>query len=1027
MKTLFLAPLFLSMLLPVNQAKDPEIIQENREPMGTTIFVENMQKISLHGLWRFNWVENYNERPKNYYLADYDDKDWGTMPVPGMWELYGYGDPVYLNAGYAWKTHFYNYPPIVPDEKNAVGTYRKEIYVPAEWIGEGKDIFVHFGSVTSNITLYINGKYVGYSEDSKLAAVFKITDFLKEGKNLFAFQVDRWCDGTYLEDQDFWRLSGIARESYLYLRDESRLATIEVIPDLDSNYINGNLSVSGIVEGNPESVLLELCDPSGDLVKTVSKRIKADGTFSAHISVASPAKWTAETPFLYKLTTTLIDVSGKKGERSSINTGFRKVEIRDAQLLVNGKPILIKGTNRHEMSARGGYVMTKEEMERDVHIMKSLNINAVRTSHYPDDPYFYELCDKYGLYVVDEANIESHGMGYDKKTLANVDSYKNAHLERVMRMIKRDINHPSVIIWSMGNEAGHGTNFIACYDSIKKYDPSRPIHYERALNYNEPNKTEYSDIFCPMYYDPDNCEKYVTEHPSRPLIQCEYAHSMGNSMGGLKEYMDLVRKYSHYQGGFIWDFVDQSIIRFDPDGRARYTFGGSYNNYDPSDLNFNCNGFIAADRKLHPAAYEVGYQYRSILTRGLDPANGEIEIYNEYFFRNLDNFNLIWDIEADGRKVAEGNVSSLNIDPQTKAVLTLPVANVISDNKDAAEILLNVRYALKKKEGLLDAGTVLSHDQMTVDAYDAAAHYSEVSREAFTKGNVPAVKESFLYYFIEGEGWKADISKTTGFIERLTRDGIGEMLSEPLVPNFYRGATDNDKGAGLQNRYGIWRNPEYELVKINTVVSKSGEKPFKIKAEYNILPVEAKLTLTYSFSKNGSISVQMAMLPGENKEISDMFRYGMKFAMPSRYDNVEYYGYGPHENYIDRNSSSLIGKYRSSVDDLYQYDYVRPQECGTRTGLRYWRVLDEAGNGVEILSPEYFSASSLPYGIDQLDILSDSYNCHTCDLQPCGMTFVNIDKKQMGLGCIDSWGSLPLPQYRLPYNEYNFEFIIRIL
>ena len=672
---------------------NPRINEVNRAPMHASLDIENLKTVSLHGLWKFNWVENAWDRPEDYYRSDYDDKGWGTIPVPGMWELNGYGDPVYVNNCYVWRNFFDSRPPYVPGQQNHVGTYRRWIEIPADW--KGQDIFAHFGSVTSNISLYVNGEYVGYSEDSKIEAVFDITPYIKPGeKNLLAFQVFRWCDGTYLEDQDFWRLTGVARESYLYARAPQRLLTIEATPDLDASYKNGSLSIKGHVTSGVQNVGLTLTSPDGRTVWTAVANISDDGTFKASANLRSPAKWTAETPSLYRLEAV---VTGSKGitEKASVNVGFRKVEIRGGQLLVNGQPVLIKGVNRHEVSPKGGYLVTEEEMIRDIKIMKSLNINAVRTCHYPNDPRWYDLCDRYGLYVIDEANVESHGMGYGDKTLAKDPDYAQAHLERNQRMVQRDFNHPSIIIWSLGNEAGFGDNFIACYEWIKAYDPSRPVHYEQALNRKDFEKTRYTDIYCPMYYNYDRCEEYLATDPSKPLIQCEYAHSMGNSMGGFGEYMDLVRKYPKYQGGFIWDFVDQSIIRFEPDGRSTATYGGSYNKYDASDDNFNNNGFIASDRTLHPTAYEVGHEYRSILTSSEDPASGRIQIYNENFFTDLSNYLLSWELMADGRIVASGAIDDLKAAPQATVTVTLPVAEQIAEYSGASDLMINVRYSLQ--------------------------------------------------------------------------------------------------------------------------------------------------------------------------------------------------------------------------------------------------------------------------------------------------------------------------------------------
>lgn len=1039
--------------LPADSAwGNPRVNEVNRAPMHATLDIENLPTVSLHGLWKFDWVENAWDRPEDYYRTDYDDKGWGTIPVPGMWELNGYGDPVYVNNCYVWRNFFESRPPQIPEQQNHVGTYRRWIEIPAGW--KGQDVFAHFGSVTSNITLYVNGQYVGYSEDSKMEAVFDITPYIKPGeKNLLAFQVFRWCDGTYLEDQDFWRLNGVARESYLYARSPERLLTLEATPDLDASYKNGTLAIKGKVTEGVQNVGLTLTSPEGRTVWTAVANISADGTFKATASLRSPAKWTAETPSLYRLDAVVTGVKGVT-EKASVNVGFRKVEIRGGQLLVNGQPVLIKGVNRHEVSPRGGYLVTEEEMIRDIKIMKSLNINAVRTCHYPNDPRWYDLCDRYGLYVIDEANIESHGMGYGEKTLAKNPAYAQAHLERNQRMVQRDFNHPSIIIWSLGNEAGFGDNFIACYEWIKAYDLSRPVHYEQAINRKDFEKTRYTDIYCPMYYNYDNCEKYLATDPSRPLIQCEYAHSMGNSMGGFGEYMDLVRKYPKYQGGFIWDFVDQSIIRFEPDGRSTATYGGSYNKYDASDDNFNNNGFIASDRTLHPTAYEVGHEYRSILTTSEDPASGRIQIYNENFFTGLSGYLLSWELMADGRIVASGVVDDLRVAPQATETVTLPVAEQIAACGDASDLMINVRYSLKSAQGLLDAGTVLAYDQIAVREYDAAAAYKERIDRNFTKAAAPVLYEDAYLYYIEGNGWRAEFSKSDGWLERLITTGHQhasdltytggnfipdyrpsarttqpfstgvDLLSEPLRPNFYRAVTDNDDGAGLHYRSGVWRDPGLKLKEIKASRTDRG---VSVEAEYSMEKVGAVLKMSYLLNSEGEIAVTEHMIPGKDQEVNPLLRFGMTMAMPGRFDRVRYYGYGPHENYADRNRSAMIGLYSADVEDLYQYDYVRPQESGARTGLRYWKVVDRIGRGLEISASVPFTATSLNYSTEDLDLASPSYVRHPSELVPREDTYVNFDLRQMGLGCITSWGALPLEQYMLPYGEYTFEFIIKIL
>lgn len=1007
---------------------DPNVNEINRHQMCASMKIDGMDSISLHGMWRFNWVENADQRPVDFFDPDYDDAGWGRMPVPGMWELNGYGDPVYLNVGYAWSTSFRNNPPEVPVFRNHVGSYRREINIPSQWIESGKDIFVHFGSVTSNIALYVNGIFAGYSEDSKLEAVFDITDLVCEGENLFAFQVFRWCDGTYLEDQDFWRFSGVARESYLYTRERERLLTIEADASLDNSFKNGILSVRGAVTQGVESVVMELISPDGKRVAARSVVPDDSCSFSAVVNVPSVRSWSAETPELYRLRTTVTGISGSV-EVSCVNVGFRRVEVKDGFLLVNGRPILIKGTNRHEMSAKGGYVVSREEMENDIRIMKSLNINAVRTSHYPNDPYFYDLCDRYGLYVVDEANVESHGMYYGEFSLARNPLYAKAHLERDSRMVKRDFNHPCVIVWSMGNEAGHGPNFAECYNYIKAYDSSRPVHYERAIDYYDPEKTEHSDIYCPMYFGYKSCEKYASGTPSRPLIQCEYAHAMGNSMGGFAQYWELVRNYPHYQGGFIWDFVDQSVIRFEDDSRATFTYGGSYNEYDPTDGNFNCNGFIAADRTLHPSAYEVGHQYRNILTSLVDTLNGKISIFNEYFFRDLSNFALDWTLMADAKAVKSGYVANLKVKPQQRVDLTLPIARELASLDGAEEIAIVVKYRLKSSENLLSAGDVLASDYLTVREPDFEQRYAQISSESLNAPGSVELDSDFRFFFIKGDGWMVRISRSEGWIDKMVYAGV-DYIEDPIVPNFWRAATDNDKGAGLQNKLAVWKDPGFKLDgRVEASLQDDGTA--LVSASYSLTKVPARLEMNYRIDPSGKVFVTEHLSPvkdreGGQEEIPDLFRFGVRFSMPARFTQVDYYGYGPFENYQDRCTSATIGRYRSSVADMYQYDYVRPGECGARTGLRDFKVLDKSGTGLCVMAMRPFTASALNFAIEDLDLTEKGYVRHSSELVPRKQAFVTLDLVQQGLACVNSWGAIPLPEYRVPFGEYKFEFVISI-
>ena len=571
--------------------QNPAVNQRNRLPMSTTYDAGGLN-LSLSGIWKFNWNETAESRPMDFYGQSYDDSAWGEMPVPGLWELNGYGDPLYLNIGYAWRDHYENNPPYPAMEHNYVGQYRRTFVLDEQW--NGKDIFLHIGSATSNVRIWVNGKEVGYSEDSKLEARFDITKYVREGENLIALEIFRWCDGTYLEDQDFFRFSGLARDVYVYSREKKRLENIRA-----KGSASGEASLYAEVSKGVTEVAFAIFDPSGNEVASTkvnvnAKKLSENGLpcVETALQIPSVKQWTAETPWLYTLKVASYDKKGMT-ESTSVQMGFRDVEIVGGQLLVNGQPVLIKGVNRHEMNPYKGYVVSEADMIQDILVMKQLNINAVRTCHYPDDPLWYSLCDKYGLYVIDEANIESHGMGYGSRTLAKVPQYEQAHLERISRMVQRDFNHPSVIIWSLGNEAGDGPNFTKGYAMVKEMDPSRPVHYERTFDYKDGKNSPNTDIACPMYYKYAQCEEYSLSNPTKPLIQCEYAHAMGNSMGGFKEYWDLVRKYPHYQGGFIWDFVDQAQKwPVDPACGSDHVFifGGDMNDYDPSDNSFCCNG-----------------------------------------------------------------------------------------------------------------------------------------------------------------------------------------------------------------------------------------------------------------------------------------------------------------------------------------------------------------------------------------------------------------------------------------------------
>ena len=1019
--TCCLAMCSLATMAQHDEWKNPEINAVNRAPMHTNYFAyssseeaakadkENSSNfMTLNGIWKFNWVKNADARPTDFYRTDYNDKGWGQMKVPGVWEMNGYGDPIYVNVGYAWRSQYKNNPPYVPIENNHVGSYRKEIIIPAEW--SGKEIFAHFGSVTSNMYLWVNGKYVGYSEDSKLEAEFNLTKYLKPGKNLIAFQVFRWCDGTYLEDQDFFRYSGVGRNCYLYSRNKKYIQDIRVTPDLDSNYTNGTLNVALNLNGSG-TVELNLTDPAGKSVATA--QVNGNGQKSVVMDVSNPEKWTAETPNLYTLTATLKNGSNTL-EVIPVKVGFRKIELKGGQILVNGQPVLFKGADRHEMDPDGGYVVSRERMLQDILRMKQLNINAVRTCHYPDDNLWYDLCDQYGIYVVAEANIESHGMGYGKETLAKNPSYKKAHMERNQRNVQRGYNHPSIIFWSLGNEAGYGPNFEQCYTWIKNEDKTRAVQYEQA------GTNEFTDIFCPMYYDYDACKKYSEGNIDKPLIQCEYAHAMGNSQGGFKEYWDLIRKYPKYQGGFIWDFVDQSNHWKNKDGIDIYGYGGDFNKYDASDNNFNDNGLISPDRRPNPHAHEVGYFYQSIWTTPGDLSKGEIKVYNENFFRDLSAYYMEWQLLANGAVMQTGVVQDLNVAPQQTATLKL---NLNTEKIcPCKELLLNVTYKLKAAETLMPAGSTVAYDQLTIRPYTAKALELKNQKASNLDIVVPVIKDNdHNYLIVEGENFIIEFNKHNGYLSRYEADGM--QLLNPgaqLTPNFWRAPTDNNYGAGLQHRYAVWKNPGLKLTSLKQSIE---NEQAIVQAEYEMKAVKGKLFLTYVINNEGAVKVTQKMEAGKEEKVSDMFRFGMQMQMPENFNEVEYYGRGPVENYADRNHSTLIGKYRQTVAEQF-YPYIRPQETGTKTDLRWWRVLNISGNGLQFVGDAPFSASALNYSIESLDDGVQKDQRHSPEVAKAPFTNLCIDKVQMGLGCVNSWGTLPLEKYRVPYQDYEFSFIL---
>ena len=992
---------------------------------------QSMNYMSLDGTWKFNWVANADERPTDFYKTDLDDSKWKNIQMPGNWEMLGYGQPEYVNVGFAWRGHFNQQPPAVPTKDNHVGSYRREINIPANW--DGKRVIAHFGSVTSNIYLYVNGQFAGYAEDSKVAAEFDITPFLKKGKNLIAFQSFRWCDGSWCEDQDFWRLSGPARENYLYARSkEHRLLDVRVETELKNNYKDGALNITAKLQGNTLAYF-GLYDPDGkEVIVTGTDNVK-NGVAKYQLRVKNVRKWSAETPNLYTLVVSPIQNGGMYSpyEIIQVKVGFRKVEIKNKQLLVNGQPVLLKGANRHEMDPDEGYNVSEKRMIQDIMMMKRLNINAVRTCHYPDDPRWYDLCDKYGLYVVAEANQESHGFQYGDDAAAKKPEFAKQIMERNQHNVSMFYNHPSIITWSLGNETVLGDNFIQAYKWVKSQDKTRPVQYEQA------RRGEGTDIFCPMYYPVAASEKYAKDPNSpMPLIQCEYNHTMGNSGGNLSDYWNLIRKYPILQGGFDWDFVDQalhrnivkpmSILPYKMNNeelrKIEYTYGGDYNKYDPSDNNFNCNGIIGPDRQLNPHAYEVAYQYQNIWAKMVSAEAGQVSVYNENFFRDLSNYALAWSLEEDGVETQNGTIADLDVPAQQTRTFTIPYDRSKITGK---EVFLNIDFRLKNAEPLLTAGQVVAYAQLPVVTKQACegdcskllaeGHGKKKMKLAAKKDNVIAVTTPNLTFKLD---------RTTGLISEYAYNGKS-MLGEggTLKPNFWRAPTDNDMGANLQKKFKVWKNPQMNLKNIDVKKDKKANT-VTIVTSFDMPEVQGQMDITYLvFANTGAVKVTEDFKATEGAKVSDMFRFGMLLQMPYSMEKSTYYGRGPIENYSDRKDCMRIAIYNDDADNQY-FPYIRPQESGTKSDIRWWKQTDATGLGLQVKSCAPFYASALHFDTEELDDGDEKEQRHSFDLKKSKFTNLFLDAAHMGVGGENSWGAWPLEKYRIHYGSKTFNFVL---
>lgn len=1004
--------------------ENPDIIGINKLPARATFFPYNSLDLAvqneenkaenyllLNGIWKFNWVKSPELRPKDFYKEDYSTQNWHDIKVPSNWEIEGYGIPIYTNTQYPFARRKPN-PPDIPDGYNPVGSYKRTFDVPKGW--DGKELFIHFGAVKSAFYIWINGKKVGYSQGSKLPAEFNVTDFVKPGKNSVALEVYRWSDGSYLECQDFWRISGIERDVYLYARPKVYLNDFFVKAGLINSYTDGtfdlDVSLNNVhTKSQKGSVAIEI-KKDGEPVYKANKNYEivagkyTDLKFKT--SIPKVLSWSAEIPELYRLNIIVKNKKGKVLEAISKKIGFRTSEVKNGRYLLNGKAILFKGVDRHEHDPITGHVISREDMLRDMQIFKEYNINAVRTSHYPNDPYWYELCDQYGIYVIDEANIESHGMGYRlDRTLGNNPDWLKAHMDRAKRMIERDKNHPSIVIWSLGNEAGNGWNFYNTYLLTKKMDDTRPTQYERTgLEWN-------SDLYVPMYATPKYIEKYAKDdRKPKPLIQCEYAHAMGNSMGGFKEYWDLYEKYDKLQGGFIWDFVDQGIKTV-KNGKEIYAYGGDFGpEGTPSDNNFLNNGLVQPDRKPNPHIFEVKYVQQNIKFYPSNLSKGDIKIKNWYFFRDLSNYKLSWNIIADGLVVEKGNIDDINVKPQQTRIINIPFQTKF---QKGVEYFLNVKATLKSDEPLLKANFEIAYEQFPLNDVANVIPPRHSVKEII-------VNESSNKIKVQGQNFSLDFDKTKGLLNNYVYAG-NVVIEKGAQVNFWRAPTDNDYGANTQLKNKEWKVAgKTEAVKTN--VKKTAKNEVEIVFEKNIFDGDVIYTQTYRIDGDGVLKVinDFKVIKGDHR---NLLKFGNELVLPESFKNIEWYGKGPFEAYADRQHAAKVGLYKSTVAEQY-YPYIRPQETGNRLDIRWVELLRNNGSGIKIYGEKLLNISALNFKQEDLDSGDRKTQKHAGELTPRKEVYLNVDGFQQGLGGINSWGAKPLDPYMLPYQSYHYTYWI---
>ncbi len=1011
-----------------NDWENPQLTGLNNEPphailhpyMHEKAAIESKLKdspffMNLNGAWKFNWVKSPNERPLDFYKNSYDISSWKDIQVPGNWQFQGYDIPVYVNIRYPFVAN----PPLIPSEYNPVGSYRRTVTIPLGW--NNRQVFLFMGAVNSFVYVWINEQYVGFSKDSKTPAEFDISKYIKPGApNIIALQVFRWNDGSYLEDQDFWRLSGIERDVYIYSAPKTHIRDVEAKASLDETYKTGLFSVDidivSYLDKKTKDLQVEasLLDVNNKPIFPAVKQIfDLEKNTKIHLEqkVTNPLKWNAEYPNLYTVLVVLKDKTGAVIEASTFKTGFRRVEIKDGNLLVNGIRVMIKGVNRHEHDNINGHVISEQSMIQDIRLMKQHNINTVRTSHYPNDPRWYELCNKFGLYVINEANIESHGIGYDAdKTLANKPEWLNAHMVRTQRMYERDKNHPCIITWSLGNEAGDGTNFEKTYAWLKQRDPSRPIQYEQA------GEKAHTDIVCPMYPRIERLNEYSSKTQTRPFIMCEYSHAMGNSNGNLVDYWNVINSSKYLQGGCIWDWMDQSFAgNTKAPGDTCWLYGGDFGtiNNIRSDSNFCCNGLVSSNRKIHPALYEVKKAYQNIQIKAVDIKKGQFEIFNNHDFTDMSQFEIYWNILDDGKPVANGLLANQQIAPHKSKVV--PIIYPSLELTEGAEYYISFSVKTKAVTEMIPKGMEIATEQ-----YKLQLEKTAKPRDMSLLPRLTIKKVSDAETEIIGTNFHLFFDTQKGILTKW-RYNSADFLALAPRPDFWRAPTDNDNGNQMPKRLAVWKNAADSMLLTSFNIEQKSNGEVDIKAEFNLPNISSKYSIKYSILGNGELIINNTLTPG-TIELPEMPRMGMKLGIPIQFNLASWYGRGPHENYQDRNTGALLGIHFAKVSDFF-FPYVRPQECGNLTDVRWIALKDSKGNGI------MFAGSPL-LSVRATDRYTDDFNWsptsrHACEVRKSDYINLNVDLVQMGVGGDDSWGAPIHKQYTIPAKEYSYSIRIK--